>query len=218
MTKEADAQHTTITAERVAVGSRVAFLSTWRRRRAAPQGFEDLVRPYIAEMYRVAFRLTGRREDAEDIVQSVLTRLYPGAGELALKDNLRTWLLRVVHNEFVDHWRRYRRGPVSESEMPGADQGEAAVPLGEQMAGGVDGADEAERSELQHQLLSAMYRLSEEHRVVLAMHDVEGYSMVEIAEMTGIAVGTVKSRLHRARSQMRMMLDDFHGTFLEVRS
>lgn len=216
MTKEADTQDTTTA--RVALGSRVAFLSAWRQRRAAHQGFEDLVRPYIAEMYRVAFRLTGRREDAEDIVQAVLTRLYPDAAELALKENLRTWLLRVIHNEFVDHWRRYRRGPVAESEMLGADQGEGAAPLGEQMADGVDGADEAERSELQHQLLTAMYRLSEEHRAVLAMHDVEGYSMVEIAEMTGVAVGTVKSRLHRARSQMRMMLDDGHGTILEVRS
>lgn len=215
VTKETDAPDQAVAAAPAALGSRVAFLSAWRQRRAAHQGFEDLVRPYIAEMYRVAFRLAGRKEDAEDIVQAVLTRLYPDAAGLALKDNLRTWLLKVIHNEFVDHWRRYRRGPVPESEMPGADQGERAVALGEQMAGGVDGADEAERSELQHQLLSAMYRLSEEHRVVLAMHDVEGYSMVEIAEMTGVAVGTVKSRLHRARGQMRMMM---HGTILDVRS
>jgi RNA polymerase sigma factor (sigma-70 family) len=200
------------------VNLRVAFLSAWRQRRAGHQGFEGLVRPHVPEMYRLAFRLTGRREDAEDVVQAVLTRLYPDADALASKDNLRSWLLRVVHNEFVDHWRRYRRGPVPESEMPGMDPGEDAVALGEQMEGGIDGAEEAERSELQQQLSSAMYRLSEEHRAVLAMHDVEGYSMIEIAEMTGVAVGTVKSRLHRARSQMRMMLDEGHGTFLELRS
>lgn len=200
------------------VNLRVAFLSAWRQRRAGHQGFEGLVRPHIPEMYRLAFRLTGRRENAEDVIQAVLTRLYPNADALASKDNLRSWLLRVVHNESVDHWRRYRRGPVPESEMPGMDQGEGTVALGERMEGGIDGAEVAERSELQQQLSSAMDRLSEEHRAVVAMHDVEGYSMIEIAEMTGVAVGTIKSRLHRARGQMRMMLDEGHGTFLELHS
>lgn len=218
VTKEADQQETAMAPARSGVNLGVAFLSAWRQRRVGHQGFEGLVRPHVPEMYRLAFRLTGRRENAEDVVQAVLTRLYPNADALASKDNLGRWLLRVVHNEFVDHWRRYRRGPVPESEMPGMDQGEDAVALCEKMEGGIDGADDVERSELQQQLSTAMYRLSDKHRAVLAMHDVEGYTMIEIAQMTGVAVGTVKSRLHRARNQMRAMLDEGHGTFSDLRS
>src|SRR5574337_806976 len=81
------------------------------------QRFDRMVRPHATALYRFAYRLARNRADAEDLVQDVLTKLYPRTDEMARVRDLKPWLLRVVYHQFVDELRRRRRSAVEVSEM-----------------------------------------------------------------------------------------------------
>jgi RNA polymerase sigma-70 factor (ECF subfamily) len=162
--------------------------------------FSELLRPHLDKLYRLAFRLTSARADAEDLVQDVLTKLYGRRDELSSIENLAPWLGRVLYNQFVDDSRRYRRQRlhvVNEHNL-----------IDTAVAGGRENPDTAaHRSENVTALTNALDKLSEEHRVVVLLHDAEGYSLPEIQTLTDVPLGTLKSRLHRARARLRDLLE-----------
>lgn len=167
-------------------------------------GFTALVTPHFDRLYRLAFRLTGRRADAEDLLQDVLTKLYDRRRELSSIRDLAPYLGRVMFNQFVDDRRRYRRLPlrlVADDADPAALAAEDSNP-----------EQSAERDRSRRALEAALARLSEEHRIVVLLADAEGYRLTEIEALTGVALGTLKSRLHRARARLREMLAE-EGTF-----
>ncbi len=170
--------------------------------------FETSVRPHLERLYRLAYRLTGERSDAEDLVQDVLIKLYGRRDELSSIEDLGPWLARVLYNRFIDELRRYRARRLS-LVTSAADGGSAL----EQVAAELPGPQGQALRELDITLVrQALAKLSMEHRTVLLMHDGEGYQIEEIHRVTGIATGTVKSRLHRARARLREILDA-DGTF-----
>ena len=162
------------------------------------------MRQHVPALYRSAYRWTGNVERAEDLVQELLLRLFPLLEDLRKLEQVRPWAMRVMYRIFVDQLRRERSSPVQfgDSLISGMD--------GEEEAGMIDtNADPellAHREFLKERIIHAWARLPTEHRVVLSMHDVEGYTLADISNMTDIAVGTVKSRLHRARSKLRDLL------------
>lgn len=169
--------------------------------------FDRLVRPHFERLYRLAFRLAGERARAEDLFQEVLTRAFTKLDDLVELDDPGSWLSRVMYNLFVDDRRRFARRRlhiVDEGELPGGRIDE--------LAGGEDPGTESERTELVAKLDRALLKLAEKHRIVVLLHDTEGYKLEEIQEITGVPVGTVKSRLHRARARLREMLEA-DGTF-----
>jgi RNA polymerase sigma factor (sigma-70 family) len=176
------------------------------RSRAAVE-FERLLEPLIPVLFRHAYRWTAARDQAEDLVQELLLRLYPRLDELADLDRVQPWVLRVMYRIFVDQYRRESRSPVRPGhELPAGADGESTEP-GERFADEGPSTLEQVESELtQESLLAAWNRLGEDHRVVLAMHDIEGYRLEEVSEMLEVPVGTLKSRLHRARARMRDLL------------
>lgn len=162
---------------------------------------ERLLRPHFDRLYRLAFRLTGNRADAEDLFQDVLIRAFEKIDTIVALDNPGTWLGRVMYNRFVDGSRkraRQRLVVVSDGEMSG--DGLEGLP------GSGSAESDAGRLEQQKVLSQALGSLSEEHRIVVLLHDTEGYKIKEIEELTGIPAGTVKSRLHRARARLREIL------------
>jgi RNA polymerase sigma factor (sigma-70 family) len=170
-------------------------------------GFEALVRPHLKPLYRVAYRMTGRHEDAEDLIQELLTKLYPRREELIGVDRLRPWLIRVMYRLFIDNHRRQSRSPVHLAVDSGADP-EMADPIDNIPAQDGDpetATDEATSTRL---LLLAVDLLSEDHRSVLSLHDIEGYTLEEMQIMLDCPIGTLKSRLHRARARLRTLLDE----------
>ena len=169
--------------------------------------FERLLEPLIPVLFRHAYRWTAARDQAEDLVQELLLRLYPRLDELADLDRPQPWVLRVMYRIFVDQYRRETRSPVRPShEMPPSNDSEPADP-GERFADEGPSTFEQVESELtQERLLAAWNQLGEDHRVVLALHDVEGYRLEEVSEMLEVSIGTLKSRLHRARARMRALL------------
>jgi RNA polymerase sigma-70 factor (ECF subfamily) len=179
-----------------------AAVSPYRRARPPELNFEDLLRPQVEYLYRLAWRFTGSVADAEDLVQDVLIKLYPRTQELLEIERLRPWLARVLYNQFVDSVRRQARSPIAElADIEGEDNPLDALPATR------DGPEErAERSGQRERILRALDRLNPEQRAVVAMHDVEGYSLEELETMLETPLGTLKSRLHRARQRLRALL------------
>jgi RNA polymerase sigma-70 factor (ECF subfamily) len=167
--------------------------------------FSALIAPHLDRLYRLAFRLAGGRADAQDLLQDVLTKLYERRDELSSIRQLAPYLGRVLYNQFIDDRRRYGRLPIK-LVAPGAD----VETLSQPAANGPEQAASAAQS--QQRLVAALARLSEEHRVVVLLADSEGYTLAEIEALTGIALGTVKSRLHRGRARLREILSA-DGTF-----
>lgn len=181
----------------------------WFKRPLPPDDFEALIAPHVESLYRAAFRFTGHQEDAEDLVQDLLVKLYPKSVELGAIDKLRPWLLRALYNLFIDGRRRHARSPQGhlESSNESGIDADGRGDLCDRIASPEAEPDKfVEHKMLEDHLIEAMEVLSAEHRAVLMLHDVEGYSLVELADSLGIPLGTLKSRLFRARGALKDML------------
>jgi len=165
--------------------------------------FERIVRPHFDRLYRLAWRLAGAKAEAEDLFQELLIKAYQMLDELVEIDEPGSWLSRVMYNLFIDEQRRYAR-----RRMHTVDEGQLAGDGLQGLPGGETPAAVSERLERAHRLDEALARLSDEHRVLVLLHDTEGYKLTEIEALTGLPVGTIKSRLHRARSRLRQILTD----------
>ncbi len=155
-------------------------MSPYRRARPPESNFEDLLRPQVEYLYRLAWRFTGSVADAEDLVQDVLIKLFPRTQELLEIERLRPWLARVLYNQYVDSVRQRARSPIVELVTGGENEDNPldALPTGK------DGPEEnAERTGQRERILRALDRLNPEQRAVVAMHDVEGYSLEELETM-----------------------------------
>lgn len=180
------------------------FVRSIRARGHRAREFDRLFREHIPALYRSAYRWTGSAERAEDLVQDLLTRLYPRLEEMRALDQVKPWAMRVMYRIFVDQVRRERRSPVQfgfEEDLDDDGERETSVP-----AEGADPEALVEQELTQQRIMAAWSKLSEDHRVVLTMHDIEEYSLVEIAHMIDAPVGTLKSRVHRARARLREIL------------
>ena len=184
---------------------------------ADSQLFERILRPHLDRLYRLAWRLAGNKVDAEDLFQDLLIKAFGKLDELAGIEQPGSWLSRVMYNLFIDERRRYTRRRlhvVDEGQLPG--DGLNALP------GADDPAADTELAAKLARLDAALKQLSDEQRIIVLLHDTEGYKLAEIETLTGVPVGTVKSRLHRARARLRQILEDQiledNGTFSRTRT
>jgi RNA polymerase sigma-70 factor (ECF subfamily) len=179
------------------------FVRLFRSRDRRAAEFDRLFREHIPALYRSAYRWLGSADQAEDLVQELLTRLYPRLDEVRQIEKLRPWALRVMYRIFVDQIRRQRNSPVQFGLHSHEDDSESDV-LG--MVVELEPDVLVDREIEQTRILAAWSQLSEEHRVVLSMHDIEEYSLVEISAIIDTPLGTLKSRVHRARARLRALL------------
>jgi len=169
--------------------------------------FEKLVQPHFDRLYRLAFRLTGRKAEAEDLFQELLIKAYGKLDDLVAIDEPGSWLSRVMYNLFIDERRRFARQrmhTVEEGYLPGDGL--------EGFAGTDNPEADQQRYDKLKKLDDALQQLSDDHRIIVLLHDTEGYKLDEIHKLIDIPVGTVKSRLHRARARLREILTT-SGTF-----
>jgi RNA polymerase sigma-70 factor (ECF subfamily) len=144
---------------------------------------------------------------AEDLFQELLIKAFGKLDDLVDIDQPGSWLSRVMYNLFIDEQRRFARQrlrTVEEGFLPGDGL--------EGFAGTDNPEADHRRYEQFRQLDAALAQLSDDHRVIVLLHDTEGYKLNEIHELMNIPVGTVKSRLHRARARLRDILTE-GGTF-----
>lgn len=162
--------------------------------------FAALIRQHYDVLYRSAYRLTRSAVDAEDLVQEVCVRAYPRIDEIEKLEQPRGWLLRVLYRLFIDLKRRYERKHVraidDDEEFVSAEPGPV---------------EEAERALHRWRVEDAWRYLNQEQRLLLALHDIEGYTLIEIHSLTGLKEGTIKSRLHRARVRLGRLLQRDEG-------
>lgn len=161
------------------------------RRRDLP-AFEELVRRHRAAVLRVAARVVGENE-AEDVAQDAFLRAFHRLERFRGEAPFRTWLLRIAHNSALTaaSGRRPDATPVETLDDQPPDGGGSRTP-----------AERLESRERRDRLDVKLKGLSPEHRMVLVLRDVEGLSYEEIATVTGMPLGSVKARLHRARNEM----------------
>lgn len=163
--------------------------------------FDTLLRPHLDRLYRLACRLAGSKAEAEDLFQDILLKAFSRLDDLLEVREPGPWLCRVMYNHFIDNRRRFARArlvSVEESRLPGRSV--------ESLPGDLDPVRDAERLHNIMQLDRALAALSDEHRLVVLLHDAEGYKLEEIHQITGDPLGTIKSRLHRARARLRELL------------
>ena len=161
------------------------------------QQFESLVSPHTEHLYRVAYRFCGNRADAEDLVQDLYTKLYSRDTALVGIEQLRPWLAKSLYRSYIDQYRRNSRYVDGEN-----DSLESSAPEIEQPE------MKFRQTEQQRAIQECLSKLSEEHRSLIILADIEGYSLPELQQVFDIPEGTVKSRLHRARAKFREYLSD----------
>jgi RNA polymerase sigma-70 factor, ECF subfamily len=161
---------------------------------------------HLDALFRVARRLTGRYEDAEDLVQETFARALGGRSQFTPGTNLRAWLFRILRNSHIDAYRRTRTSPV----VAGTSDGEPAEDVAARVSDPVRGDDELDRMRglVAVDIEAALASLSIDARAVILL-DLEGLTETELAEAMDCSVGTIKSRLWRARAALRERLSDY---------
>jgi RNA polymerase sigma-70 factor (ECF subfamily) len=158
--------------------------------------FSKLIAPHLAALFRSAYRLTGNRPDAEDLVQEVCIRAYAEIGTLRSFEQPKSWLFKVAYRAFVDGVRRRTRARV---RATGEDFD--ATRFSDQPS-----PEETTEGELAEQrLLDAFGRLDRDQRALLALH-VEGHTLAELQAITDLSTDVLKARLYRARVRLGKLL------------
>jgi RNA polymerase sigma-70 factor (ECF subfamily) len=173
---------------------------------ASRRAFSDACLPYQPEMYAVALRLTRTRDDALDLVQETLMRAMTAWDSFEPGSNVRAWLLRIVTNTFITGYRKRRRHQRFATECPGdALRALYGTPDDRTADPSVQRAAETLGDEVE----SALGQLGPDYREVVERADLRGESYRHIADELNVPIGTVMSRLFRARRQLELQLRDY---------
>jgi RNA polymerase sigma-70 factor, ECF subfamily len=170
-------------------------------RRDKRDAFERQAERVFPSVFGTALRLTRSREDAEDLAQEAIVRAYD-AFERFDGTNFKAWMLRIVTNLYINKYRQRQRGPqigsLDEEGVVEPMSAEAEVPDRVLF-------DEALGAEVEE----ALARVPEDFRLAVVLSDLEGMSYQEIADVTGVPIGTVRSRIARGRAMLRKALEDY---------
>jgi len=177
-----------------------------RSKQGDPVAFEELVIMHQKLIYNLAYRMMGNEEDACDVVQEAFLRAFKSLKKFNMKSSFSTWLYRIASNICIDQLRKnkkFRVYPMSYQDNFSENNTKFAVESDDLPE------EQAERRETRKRVNQAINKLPEEHRIIVVLRDIQGMSYKEIAEILKLNIGTVKSRINRARLSLKKELQNF---------
>ncbi|MDO5097580.1 MAG: sigma-70 family RNA polymerase sigma factor [Corynebacterium sp.] len=169
--------------------------------------FEAEALPLLDQLYSGALRMTRNPADAEDLVQETYVKAFQAFDSFKAGTNLKAWLFRIMTNSYINSYRKKQRQPIQSSTEDVTDY--QLLDSTTHQAVGLESAEVVALRNIPDQtIIDAMNTLSADYRMVVYYADVAGLAYKEIADITGTPVGTVMSRLHRGRKQLRNALKD----------
>jgi RNA polymerase sigma-70 factor (ECF subfamily) len=169
--------------------------------------YAELMQRYQRRIYALVYNMTGNNEDTEDLIQDIFLKAYSALEKFQGKSSFYTWVYRIAVNRTINFVKkRKKRQAASLNDVDsGIERDEAYVELSSRSTPFRD----ARNSEIFEKLNAALQKLSEKHRAVVVMHDIEGIPHDRIAEIIGVSSGTVRSRLFYARRQLQADLAEY---------
>lgn len=169
--------------------------------------FETDAMPYLDQLYGAALRMTRNPSDAEDLVQETFAKAYAAFGQFKPGTNLKAWLYRILTNTFINTYRKKQRAP-QESDSDSVEDWQIHRAASHTSTGLRSAETEALEAIGDSEVKEALAQLQDDFRLAVYLADVEGFAYKEIAEIMDTPIGTVMSRLHRGRAQLRELLAD----------
>ncbi len=170
--------------------------------------FEELLRRYQQRIYGLCYHLTANHEDASDLTQEAFIKAWKALRSFKGDSSFYTWVYRIAYNNVLNHLKQ-RRNRTPHLSLDDLDFNAEHTPELVELISHITPRRDVNLAELQKKLNEALLKLSEEHRAVVTMHDVQGLPHDEIASIMNCNPGTVRSRLFYARQQLQAWLADF---------
>lgn len=169
--------------------------------------FESLVRRYHGRLYGLIYNMTSNKEDTEDMLQDVLAKAYQSLPRFKGNSSFYTWIYRIAINRTINFLKKRKRKQAM--SLDNVDNGIERDPAYLELSSRESPVRDVNIVELQEKLNTALQTLSEKHRSVVVLHDVQGIPHNEIAKMLGVSEGTLRSRLFYARQHLQNELAEF---------